>query len=152
MDTKTITPDFKLAAFEQTEYWDKEITDEVGRIWVVAIYDNSRHTHLCEFTPSFELHPMYTYTENRASDYTEGEINTWKDRDVFYVHTHDVKPLCNVGNIFVDIEGVQFADPEIESEYDETLQDYIAESTCNGEPLWYEDGKWHVDSAYELAA
>jgi hypothetical protein len=142
-----IKPSFFLTAIEETEYWDSTITARTGRIWTIYLYDSSVHTHLCEFTPSLTLYPCYFWTERHLDDKLHQEVyDAWlsSEQNVSYVHVGDVKPLLELGDLFVDTKGNQIADPNDDKAYEEHVDAYIGEMTCNGEPLWFEDEKWHT--------
>jgi len=144
-----IKPDFYLAAFEETQSWDATIIAKTGRIWTIVLYDNTEHTYLCEMRPSLAINPAYFFTENSLNDADEQEVReAWTralcDQPMFYAHVSNVTPLVHVGNIFEDIKGEEIADYNNAAEYQKTIEDYIGEMTCNGEPVWFENGEWRT--------
>jgi hypothetical protein len=146
-----VTPRFRLTAVEETEYWDAEYLKRIGtgRVWTVYLYEETKHAYLCEMTPSFEAYPAYFLTENHIESDTDQMdfYHEWQKSEdgVKYYHCHDVKALADAGNILADLG----PDPT-ERDYMERVHDFISEMTCNGEPLWWDGGKWHVAREWEL--
>ena len=146
-----IEPDFHLAAMEETQYWDDTIIVKTGRIWTIYLYDNTEHTYLCEMRPSLALHEAYFFTEKEIDDATDQEVReAWErcrcDSPMSYYHVSDVTSLKQIGNIFRDANGELIANWNDEKEYQETIDNYISEMTCNGEPLWWENGSWRTST------
>jgi len=87
-----------LVKLDESEYWNKEITDKVknGKIYTVYIYNPNKHVHCCELTPSYELYFVgydYCPKENLSEKEIENlddNIRTSETEPVSYYHVHDI--------------------------------------------------------------
>lgn len=84
-------PKLSLAYMDVTEHWAEEIVRETGRIAAVFVFDENRHVHCCEFTPSFELHLAGYLAERQVCDRVEMEIAAATEFGVAYVHCWQVQ-------------------------------------------------------------
>ena len=88
----------KLVRYDETEYWNKEFLKRIGAKKVTAIYlfDANRTVRCCEITPSYELYPVTTHTDNHLSDddYEEFEDTVRMDKDVTYCHCAPVDEIA----------------------------------------------------------
>jgi hypothetical protein len=85
---------------DETAHWSEEIRERVERIWGVYLFDQNWRIHLCEFTPSYELHRLPSQVivpdwEYHRHDEIEGEIMDGErfDDAVVYVHCHRLDGL-----------------------------------------------------------
>ena len=67
-DTRTVEPDFRVIAIEETEHWREDIVEITGRIWRLYLVDFNEYTYLCEVTPSVFAWHLYGVSENRIPD------------------------------------------------------------------------------------
>lgn len=88
--------DLHIVAYDETSYWSDEIKEKIGKdgkILAYYLFDSSKHIHLAEITPSYELKWLYNRVET-SSELSEDEIheievnNGGSDEDVIYVHTN----------------------------------------------------------------
>jgi hypothetical protein len=72
-----------------------------GRVFSVYLYDSSVRTHLCELTPSFELHLISTWVEPAPGDEFSDDENEWffdallpdADSAIIYMHCSEIRAL-----------------------------------------------------------
>lgn len=94
MKRNYVEPKFRLVEIEETQYWSDDVQAR-GRIFAVYLVDLSRHTYLCEMTPSLELTYMYTTTRaafpddrDALQDLVDLEEMGSARGSVSYVHAH----------------------------------------------------------------
>lgn len=88
---------WKLVAFDETRYWNKEFLARLGIAKVMAVYlfNALSVTYCCEITPSYELWPIESHPDVTLSDEQYDEFNE-ADRgcsEVAYMHCSDIKHL-----------------------------------------------------------
>lgn len=67
-----IKPNICVVAINETEGWSDDIKKKVEKIETVYLYDKNLVFHLCEITPSSELHPLY-YVPHFLPEYEEDD-------------------------------------------------------------------------------
>ena len=91
---------------EDLSFWEEEFLQkcqkEIGlkSVHSVYIYDENRHVHLCELTPSYELHFAYTAVEydgifndlafEQQALIEEIEFENGREESVRYHHARDI--------------------------------------------------------------
>ena len=88
----------KMLKIDESEYWADETRHKVKRIWGVYIFDPNWRVHLCEFTPSYELHRLPSQVEflDHMDDATiqliEDEVREVErfDDPITYMHCHRI--------------------------------------------------------------
>lgn len=73
-------PKFKIVAIDETHSWDDSITEKLGRIKGVYVYNEAKATHICDMTPSYELFFLLNRSELSYYDYMKEE-NREDDED-----------------------------------------------------------------------
>jgi hypothetical protein len=63
-----------IVKINETEYWDKSITDKTGKIYTYYIFNTEEITHCCSLTGSYWLIPVDFETENSINDELWEEI------------------------------------------------------------------------------
>lgn len=71
--TAATSMNLKLVVIEETKYYPPEIQLRAGKVFQTYVYDASVGHHLCEITPSFELHPLNTTPLNHLEDEEQRE-------------------------------------------------------------------------------
>ena len=73
--------------------------ESIKEIWAVYVYDPNWRVHLCEFTPSYELHFIETQVEfhDGVSDEDMERIENWimdaYSEPITYMHCHTVNTV-----------------------------------------------------------
>ena len=99
----TILPDYYMLKLDERQHWHAEIQSQTRAIYGVYAFDRSSHTHLCEYTPSYELRWIatdYEEIEEIAEDEDRREaLNekilsaSYDSEPVTYMHVSDVEAL-----------------------------------------------------------
>lgn len=105
----------RLCAIEETGFWSKDVQKRAGRLFAVYVYDETRVTHCCEITPSFELNLIGTVSTEPMDDELWEDINTGdrQNEQVRYVHCAALPKLTRWMDKPLDVLG---CDPEETSE------------------------------------
>ncbi len=104
----------------KTEGWADDILDAAGTIWEIAVYDDAVAHHLCEFTPSLELHVVDYVSEYQLDDELDGEVRSHlgdENGAPYYYHVHDVEKMPNIALP----PAVRYR----KENYDETLEEVV---------------------------
>ena len=120
--------DFHLVKFVE-DGWDPEFLKKTGKIETVCLYDAGEVTHLCEFTPSYYLIPLYYVTEKQIDDATDAEL-AGVLAEPFYVHCHQVGFGYHIGNPLKAEDRGKTWD-ELNMDYEGALEGVIEHETCN---------------------
>jgi hypothetical protein len=120
----------RVLVIDETEYWDAELVEKAGgAIYGIYLYNENIHWHLCEFTPSYELHALQAvirvYDEN--NDEVEQEVQqAWavSTNPVDYMHVQDVKNVTNLPTQRCKAD-----------EYDEAWEGIMEYYRCNEPPF-----------------
>ena len=74
MTETAIKPDIRILKQDVTRFIiDNALLRKVGKVFEVFIYDANRHVHLCELSPSYELHFVEFQPINMPDDEDERE-------------------------------------------------------------------------------
>ena len=93
--------DWRIVKLDDTRYFDETWHKSVGlkSCATYYVYDANRHVHLCEWTPSLELHAVAVDAEYTDYDATTDEAreevdevlrSAMYDQEVTYVHVDDL--------------------------------------------------------------
>jgi len=91
----------KLLKMDETDNWFIEECphkETIKTVWGVYVFDPNWRVHLCEFTPSSELHKIETQIEfhDGGTDEEREEIEDWFrehedwSEPITYMHCHDI--------------------------------------------------------------
>lgn len=115
----TTKPHFKVVAIDATwAYSEGDLKTKCGKIFSTYLVDVNRHIHLCELTPSYELHFIENLASNCIDDDTDEELRDcgYRDEPVTYTHARHIDKLPPES--FVDL-----GEHEIPENYEELLEE-----------------------------
>lgn len=100
MTTETMTtPHWYIYRQDATQYWDDPdlVARSGGTIYGMYLFDNNRHVHCCEITPSYEMEFLESVPKSRPEDecladrldmdVMEGDTDRG---EVSYFHVHNI--------------------------------------------------------------
>lgn len=73
---------------EVTQYLGDGIFEKTGRVWTAYVYDEEVGHHLCDLSPSYECHPVTTFTEKRVDDDLHADL---QEHEPAYFYCYSVK-------------------------------------------------------------
>jgi hypothetical protein len=114
---------FKIFKSDETEHWWEGISQYAKPMFGVYLIDTNEHTYACEMIPSYTAYFLYTSHEDPFGDGVLSQqilSADWHTPRVSYFHVHSVKEFEH-----------DFGEEDLESDYDETVQDMIEHCSCN---------------------
>lgn len=80
-----------LVRFDETQFWNIDLKG--AHCFGVYLTDLNRKVHCCELTASYELYPLYHYTDSEDEKVKEQVDEEPMDSDVVYVHCSRIDKL-----------------------------------------------------------